>query len=156
MIPTLPKQHLVRINAAFKDGNLFSQLVGCGFSAYENVPGTIMPSEAWIPERLYLMLANSGAEIEIMETRLKVPPATGPTSEPKDPEPEPEPDEFLENITLDDLNFTGPAKHLAKKAGLLPAELLDTLGEWELASGEWQDHKFSKSEVEKVIADMEV
>lgn len=138
-------QHLVRLVAPFKDGNLSAAMVEAGFLQYQNVPGYFIKDQtAWVDECLYSQMANSGAEMEVQDTRMSAPPPSGPTSEVMD-------EKEIEFLTLDDLNLTGPAKDFADKNGVLPIELLDTLGEWEQMSGAWKDHKFSLSDVKAIL-----
>lgn len=150
--PNLPKsKYHVRFTAPFKDGSLFAQLALAGFEKYEIAPATIMTNATgWISQRLYEMCKNSGADMEVLDTRLDIPAPTGPTSEPKADEDE-DNDLYLEEITFDDLTITRHARELAEENGIHPVELLDSLGEWELGSGEWKDHKFSKADVQSIL-----
>jgi hypothetical protein len=137
-------KYLVRFEAPFKDGNLFPQFIAAGFEV-GSVPGTIRQgSQGWMNERLYTMAVNSGASLEIVKHAIDIPPST--RMSPAMPEPE-VPDE----ITLDDLDMSDSARTLAVKHGVLAVELLETLGEWELFTDSWLEHKFSKPEVQKVI-----
>ena len=147
----LPRIYQVNIQGDFKDGRLTEAMKAAGIKFYENFQNVVLPDQVvWIPERLYEMMKNSGAAMEVVQARNVIPEPTGPTSEAKE---EPEGDEELEGgeeripLTLDDLKFTGPAKRAALDYDVSPEELLENLGEWELSSGAWADHKFTLADV---------
>lgn len=144
------REFKVRFTAPFKDGNLYDQLVKAGFTP-GTVPGTIKAdSIAWVHQRLFEMTRNSGADLEVIDDRLLIPPSTRAEPEPE-PEQEPEEGEELIPLSMDDLTMTKPARDLAEEFGISPAELVDSLPEWEVASGAWAEHKFSKAEVQALL-----
>lgn len=145
-VPTnLPISYKIRFTAPFKDGNLVSHLKKAGVQFSQFAPSTVLSNTVlWIDGRLLEMLRNSGADIEVEDQRMIIPPST------RAPEPEPEEEEFLEPISLDDLNMSIPALQLAKEHGIHPAELMDTLSE---QPEDLQSVKFSISDVRKLLGE---
>ncbi len=143
-VPNLPISYKIRFTAPFKDGNLVSHLKNAGVQFSQFAPSTVLSNTVlWIDGRLMEMLRNSGADIEVEDQRMEIPPST------RAHEPEPE-DEFLEPITLDDLNMTLPARELAKEHGIHPVELLDTLSE---QPEDLSEVKFGIADVRLVIGE---
>lgn len=115
----------VRFTGNFKDGQLLSVLLDGGFELHALLPGTIKAGSAGkMSQGIYNRCVSSGAELDILDEVLKIPPATGPTSEAKEVE-----DPDAEPLVLDDLEMSIHAFKIAKENDLDPIALFDKFGE---------------------------
>ena len=129
---------VARFTGNFKDGQLYHQLIDCGFEPHAILPGTIKPSQAKMPSSLFTKVQSSGGEIEVMDEVYRIPPSTRSAEDPApDQEFTPEQDEaHKELLTLESLDLSPHALKLAREHDLDPVALYDTFGDGPIMKGD--------------------
>lgn len=130
---------VVKFNALFKDGQLFDQLVQAGFEKDAVVPGAIRAQATGkMNKNLYLRVISSGAEVDVLDEVLDIPPSTRAVEPDWDENAKDvvEANKDAEPLTLDGLNMTAHALKMAQDNGIDAVALFDQFGEEQITKGD--------------------